>query len=524
MPDRRASKAALLSLSDKRGGAKLAAALGEAGYEMYATSGTRAELMKAGVCASAVEDVTGFPPLFSGRVKTLHPKIFGGILAEHTAPEHQAEADKYAVPFFAVIAVNLYPFEATIAKAGATLGEAIEQIDIGGVALLRAAAKNFANVSVLSDPGQYPSFIAALPDGPDLDARRRMAIAAFERTAEYDATIAHYLSGRGEILPSELPGALELTLPLAQRLRYGENPWSRAAFFLARTQHLPEQLWGKALSYNNLLDLDATLRLLSRAPLGTEIEPAPERLTRAAVVKHTVPCGVAQRATVAAAVQEALAADAISAYGGILAVDESFTLEAAQAASQFFLEIVAAPGFDDDSLAILKKKKNLRIMRYGRAAPFALQHELHVRSALGGVLADEPDPNSPPERWRVVSKAQPNAAQWQDLAFAWDVVRHVKSNGVVVVNDGVTRGICAGQTNRVSAMRIATTRAGDHARGASCASDGFFPFPDGLEEAVRAGCSAVIAPEGSIRDAEVIAAADRGAIALVFSTRRYFLH
>ncbi|MBV9149935.1 MAG: bifunctional phosphoribosylaminoimidazolecarboxamide formyltransferase/IMP cyclohydrolase [Candidatus Eremiobacteraeota bacterium] len=520
----KARKAALLSLSDKRGVAELAAALTEAGYELYATSGTRAELIKAGAPVSDVEDVTGFPPLFSGRVKTLHPKIFGGILAEHTAAAHRDEADKYGVPFFAAIAVNLYPFEATIAKASATLAEAIEQIDIGGVALLRAAAKNFAHVSVLSDPAQYESFIAALPNGPDLDARRRLAIAAFERTAEYDATIAHYLSGSGEVLPSELPGALELTLPLAQRLRYGENPWSRAAFYLARTQHLPEQLGGKALSYNNLLDLDATLRLLSRAPVGREIEPPAQRPVRAAVVKHTVPCGVAQRTTVASAVEEALAADAISAYGGILAVDDSLTKEAACAAAQFFLEIVAAPGFDDDALAILAKKKNLRIMRYGRAAPSVLQHELHVRSALGGVLADEPDPASPPERWRVVSKAQPNASQWRDLAFAWDVVRHVKSNGVVLVNDGVTRGICAGQTNRVSAMRIAAGRAGNYAKGAVCASDGFFPFPDGLEEAIRAECSAVIAPEGSIRDAEVIAAADHGGIALVFSSRRYFLH
>ncbi|MBV8726293.1 MAG: bifunctional phosphoribosylaminoimidazolecarboxamide formyltransferase/IMP cyclohydrolase [Candidatus Eremiobacteraeota bacterium] len=520
----KARRAALLSLSDKRGATELAEALVKMGYAIYATSGTRSELQQAGVSASDVEEITGFPPLFGGRVKTLHPKIFGGILGDHDSAAHQREAEDYAIPFFSVIAVNLYPFEATIAKAGATLAEAIEQIDIGGVALLRAAAKNFADVTVLSDPAQYPAFTAALPDGPDLDARRRLGIAAFERTAEYDATIAHYLSGRGEILPSELPGALELTLPLAQRLRYGENPWSRAAFYLARSHHLPEQLGGKALSYNNLLDLDATLRLLSPAPLGTEIDLPAERLVRAAVVKHTVPCGVAQRPAVAEAVHEALSADAISAYGGILAVDAPFDRDAAQNASKFFLEIVAAPGFKDDALAILQKKKNLRIMRYAAAAPSTLQQELHMRSALGGVLAEEPDPNGAAERWRTVSKVVPTPGQWRDLAFAWDVVRHVKSNGVVVVKDGVTRGICAGQTNRVSAMRIAAVRAGDNAKGATCASDGFFPFADGLEEAVRAGCSAVIAPEGSIRDEEVIAAADAGGIALVFSTRRYFLH
>ncbi|MBV9278200.1 MAG: bifunctional phosphoribosylaminoimidazolecarboxamide formyltransferase/IMP cyclohydrolase [Candidatus Eremiobacteraeota bacterium] len=517
-------RSALLSLSDKRGAAELGRALVENGFTIYSTGGTRAELAKAEIDAADVEDITGFPPLFGGRVKTLHPRVFGGILGEQSSEEHQRDAREYGIPFFSVIAVNLYPFEATIAKAGATLAEAIEQIDIGGVALLRAAAKNFADVSVLSDPTQYESFINALPDGPDVEARRRLAIAAFERTAEYDATIAHYLSGRGEVLPSELPGALELTLPLAQRLRYGENPWSRAAFYLARSQHLPEQLWGKALSYNNLLDLDATLRLLSRAPVGAEVDAPPERLARAAVVKHTVPCGVAQRVSPADAVREALGADSISAYGGILAVDEPLNRAAAQEAANFFLEIVAAPEFDDDALAILRKKKNLRIMRYGRALPSVLQAELHVRSALGGVLAEEADPTGGAEQWRVVSTVQPTTQQWQDLAFAWDVVRHVKSNGVVIVRDGVTRGICAGQTNRVSAMRIAAVRAGELSKGAACASDGFFPFADGLEEAVRAGCAAVIAPEGSIRDEEVIAAANRGGIVLVFSNRRYFLH
>lgn len=523
MPERR-PKAALLSLSDKRGAAELAAALVGDGFVIYATSGTRAHLAQAGVKSRDVEDITGFPALFEGRVKTLHPKIFGGILADENNAAHRREARQYDIPFLSTVAVNLYPFETTIAKAATTLPEAIEQIDIGGGALLRASAKNFSSVTVLSEPSQYSAFIESLPRGLDLDARRRLAIAAFERTAEYDATIAHYLSGRGEVLPSELPGALMLTLPLAQRLRYGENPWSRAAFYLRRTEHLPDQLWGKSLSYNNLLDLDATLRLLSRAPLGADIESRAEEFVRAAIVKHTVPCGVAQRSTVGKALREALAADPTSAFGGIVAVDGMLDIEAAQAASEFFLEIVAAPDFDVDALALLKKKKNLRIMRYARTAPADLQHQLGVRSALGGVLAEEEDSSAPREVWRVVSKVPPTAQQWHDLAFAWDVVRHVKSNGVVIVRDGVTRGICAGQTNRVSAMQIAGLRAGDRAQGAACASDGFFPFADGLEEAVRAGCAAVIAPQGSIRDQEVIAVADRAKIALVFSTHRYFLH
>ena len=517
-------EAALFSLSDKRGAIEVARALAGRGVVIYATGGTRTHLADAGIASRDVEDLTGFPALFDGRVKTLHPKIFGGILADRAIAKHQSEADTYHIPFIATVVVNLYPFEDTIARGGTTLAEAIEQIDIGGVSLLRAAAKNFAHVTLLSDPAQYPAFLAALPQGLDLAARRRLAVSAFERTAEYDATIAHYLAGEGDVLPSELPGALTLTLPLAQQLRYGENPWSRAAFYLGRTERLPEQLWGKALSYNNLLDLDATLRLLARAPIGAEIQSRADEFVRAAIVKHTVPCGAAQRSTVAKAARDALAADPVSAFGGIIAVDQKLDLEAAQALSEFFLEIVAAPDFDADALALLKKKKNLRVMRYARTAPEALRSELRVRSALGGILAEEDDPHGAPEAWRVVSEKQPTSQEWHDLAFAWDIVRHVKSNGVVMARNGVSRGICAGQTNRVSAVRIAGVRAGEFAKGSACASDGFFPFADGLEEAATAGCSAVIAPEGSVRDREVIDAANRLGIALVFSTHRYFLH
>jgi phosphoribosylaminoimidazolecarboxamide formyltransferase/IMP cyclohydrolase len=321
-----------------------------------------------------------------------------------------------------------------------------------------------------------------------------------------------------------LPGALALTLSLAKRLRYGTNPQERAAFYLDRVERLPEQLHGKALSYNNLLDLDATLRLLSRAPLGAQFQSERGRFARAAVVKHAVPCGVAQRSTVAVAVREALFADPVSAYGGIVAADGAIDAEAALCLSEFFLEIVAAPEFDDDALALLQRKKNLRLMRFAPALPDDLAHELRLRSALGGVLAEDDDPNAPAEEWRVVSRRQPDPQEWHDLAFAWDVVRHVKSNGIVIVKEGTTRGICAGQTNRVSAVQIAVQRAGAHAHGSACASDGFFPFADGLEAAVDGGCSAIIAPGGSIRDDEVIGAADRLGVTLVFSTYRYFLH
>jgi phosphoribosylaminoimidazolecarboxamide formyltransferase/IMP cyclohydrolase len=520
--------AALLSVYDRTGVVPLARALAENGIAIYATGGTRGHLREHGVDAHDVGDLTGYPSLFDGRVKTLHPNVFGGILQDRANPMHLAEAQQHGIPTISTVVANLYPFEATVAQEGATLQEAIEQIDIGGVSLLRAAAKNFDHVTVLSEPSQYDAFVAALPRGGlDHATRRSHATRAFERTAEYDSAIARYLESG--LLTAELPGSLALTIPIEQPLRYGENPQDRAAFYLARESQLPEQLGGKALSYNNLLDLDATLRLLVRAPLGFEanrgiVPYARPKLARAAIVKHTVPCGVAERGTVADAVRAALDADPVSAYGGIIAVDARIDAEAAEHLSGFFLEIVAAPAFDEDALARLRKKKNLRIMRYRHGMPERIAAELRVRSALGGVLAEDNDPAAPDERWSVVSKRQPTQDEWRDLVFAWDVVRHVKSNGVVIARDGASRGICAGQTNRVSAVQIAAHRAHGFAAGAAVASDGFFPFADGLIAAADAGVSAVIAPHGSIRDAEVVAAADERDLALVFSTYRYFLH
>jgi phosphoribosylaminoimidazolecarboxamide formyltransferase/IMP cyclohydrolase len=525
------AEGALLSVYDRTGVVELARALADRGVPLYATGGTRDHLRKHGVEAYDVGELTGYPSLFDGRVKTLHPNVFGAILHDRDKPEHLAEAEAHGIPTIATVVVNLYPFEETIANESATLQEAVEQIDIGGVSLLRASAKNFDHVTVLSDPSQYEAFVVALNEGGlDRSTRRRYATRAFERTAEYDSAIARYLESG--LLTKELPGSLALTIPIEQPLRYGENPQDRAAFYLAREAQLPEQLGGKALSYNNLLDLDATLRLLVRAPFalrraagGADAPPlSANGFRRAAIVKHTVPCGVAERANVADAVREALAADTVSAYGGIIAVDGTVDLEAAEQLAGFFLEIVAAPSFTDDALARLRRKKNLRIMRFRAGTPERIAAELRVRSALGGVLAEDDDPQAPPERWTTVSRRAPAAGEWRDLLFAWDVVRHVKSNGVVIARDGVSRGICAGQTNRVSAVQIAAHRAHQFVGGAACASDGFFPFADGLIAAADAGCTAVIAPQGSIRDAEVIAAADERDIALVFSTSRYFLH
>ncbi len=454
-------------------------------------------------------------------MKTLHPRVFGGILANRGAERHERERAEHGIPRIGIVAINLYPFEKTVAETGTSLEEATEQIDIGGVALIRAAAKNFEHVTVLVDPKDYGAVIDA-PGGVDLPKRRDLATSAFERTAEYDSAIARYL-GSG-IRARDLPGSLALTLPIATPLRYGENPQSRAAFYLSRTEALPEQLNGKALSYNNLLDLDAALRLLMRAPVPDRTPSEPDGLVRAAIVKHTIPCGVAERPSAAEAARAALDADRISAFGGIVALDGVVDLATAEALAGVFLEIVAAHDYDADALARLRRKKDLRIIRYDPKLPARLARELRVRSALGGLLAEDDDPNAAPERWRVASQRQPTAAEMRALTFAWDVVRHVKSNGVVIVRDGGTRGICAGQTNRVDAVKIAAGRAGEFARGGACASDGFFPFRDGLDAAADAGCTAVIAPEGSIRDAEVIAAADERNVALVFSTYRHFLH
>ncbi len=490
---------ALLCLSDTTGAASLGRALLESGMRIYATSGTRTFLERNGISATDVEELTGFPTLFGGRVKTLHPHVFGGILYDRNSAADRAEAARRGIPPIDAVAVTLYP---------------PPEIDVGGVALLRAAAKNSASVSVLSDPSQYEAFVAALRTGAISQAyRRALAAAAFERTAAYDARNAVELGSAGTTVAFPAAGRVAL--------RYGENPQQTGALYVAGADAMPEQLHGKALSYNNLLDLDAALRILARA---ATTERAGGDAVRAAVVKHAIPCGVAQRASAEDAAREALDADRLSAYGGTVAFDAPLPAAVARILAPLFLEIVAATDFDADALALLTNKRHLRVMRFSAALPERLERERSVRSALGGLLVQGPDASAEPEHLRVVSRRVPSGEEWRDLLFAWDVVRHVKSNGIVIARDGVTRGICAGQTNRVSAVEIAAQRSGQGARGAACASDGFFPFADGLEAAIAAGCSAVVAPGGSIRDKEVVAAADRGGIALVFSSYRHFLH
>jgi len=533
-----ASATALLSLSDRQGLDRLAAALRSRGFRLVATTGTAAAIRALGLECEDVGDLTGFPPLADGRVKTLHPKIFAGILAQRSDATHMAELEKYGIPAFTLVAANLYPFEAAAARPAAAEADVIEQIDIGGVTLLRAAAKNFADVSVLCGPEQYDEFLASLErGGPTVDERRAWAAAAFALCERYDRAIERYFARalqpggppeRGlQTDEDDLPDTLRLTIPRAAKLRYGENPWARAAFYHSTgAVAFPEQLSGKTLSYNNLLDVDSCLRLLSPVdtPEGFPAEALSTRAVHAAIVKHTVPCGDAARDTSAEALAAALGADPISAYGGIVACSGRIDLAAARLLQKRFLETVAAPAFDDDALEALKTKKNLRILTFAPELPAELARLPKVRSALGGILFESPDPAAERDAWRSVADRPPTPDEWRDMLFGFGAVRQVKSNAAVVVKDEAALGVCGGQTNRVAAVELACKRAGAAVRGAVLATDGFFPFADGIEAAASAGISAVVAPSGSIRDEEVIAAAKRAGISLVFASRRYFLH
>jgi len=518
------SPVALLSLTDTTGLADLARALETAGYRIVATSGTARALRSAGVSCEEVEALTGFPELLGGRVKTLHPKVFGGILAR-AGQSDAAELARHEIALVDVVAVNLYRFEDAATDARLTEEEVLEQVDIGGVALLRAAAKNFARVSVLSEPQQYPAFIAALArGGPTKEERRAWATRAFGVVARYDAAIATYFAHDRE--RAELPDVLELQLPVQSRLRYGENPWAKAAFYHGDVAGLPQQLGGKTLSYNNLLDVDSCLRLIApiEEPRGFPPDAKPAGRILAAIVKHTVPCGLAAADDSSAALSAALGADPISAYGGIVATNAPVDLACARVLKPRFLEVVAAPSFDSDALELLATKKNLRLLSFEPDAPARLRADMTVRSALGGVLAERPDPSALPDEWHVMTERKPDPSCWRDLLFAFAAVRQIKSNAAVVAHAQVTLGICGGQTNRVAAVELACRRSGDGARGAVLATDGYFPFADGIEAAIAAGIAAVVAPSGSIRDAEVVDAARRAGIVLVFASRRYFLH
>ena len=517
---------ALLSVSDKTGIVEFAEALAARGVELVSTGGTAKALREAGLAVRDVAELTGFPEMMDGRIKTLHPAVHGGLLAVRDDPAHVDAMTAHGIGGIDLLVINLYPFEATVARGGSR-DEVIENIDIGGPAMVRSAAKNHAYVAVLTDPADYAEVIAALDaGGTGLDLRRRLGAKAFALTATYDAMIASWFAfaDQGQRFPATLP----LVLEAPQVLRYGENPHQQAAFYAhrgpaARGIGQARQVQGKALSYNNLNDADAALELMSEF---CEAEPT------AVIVKHANPCGVATAATLAEAYEQAFACDSVSAFGGIIALNRPIDEATARAITGIFTEVVIAPDADEAALAVFAGKKNLRLLLTGEL-PNPARGGLAVKAITGGWLVQDRD-NGQLGELKVVTKRQPTAQELADCRFAWTVAKHVKSNAIVYARAGATAGIGAGQMNRLESARIAAWKAKDAAekagwpgprtQGSAVASDAFFPFADGLMAAVEAGATAVIQPGGSIRDDEVIAAADAAGLAMVFTGIRHFRH
>jgi phosphoribosylaminoimidazolecarboxamide formyltransferase/IMP cyclohydrolase len=524
---------ALLSVSDKTGLTDLARGLAELGVELVSTGGTARALAAAGLTVREVAEVTGFPEMLDGRVKTLHPIIHAGILARRDLPAHQQTLARHGIGPIDLVAVNLYPFEATIAKDGIGFDEAIEQIDVGGPTIIRAAAKNHAGVVVLVDPGQYGPVLEELRRSGSVsrETRQRLALEAFRRTAQYDAAIAAWLRApapaaapvAGDAL--RFPPVLHLDAERVTALRYGENPHQRGAFYRPLGPLLGggglgvlRQLHGPELSYNNLLDLAAALGLLVEFT-----EPA------AVVVKHTNPCGAAVGADVVTAFARARASDPVSIYGGIVGVNRPVDHALVDALSGILLEILFAPAFEPHALEELRRtKKKLRVLELPVGRPPAGAGPLELRSVPGGLLVQEADVVTlDPVTVHVVSRRQPTPAEWRAVRFAWKVAKHVKSNAIVLTSEEQVLGVGAGQMSRVDAARLAVTRAREHGHelgGAVVASDAFFPFRDGLDVVAKAGITAGIHPGGSIRDEDVVAAADEHGMALVTTGIRHFKH
>jgi phosphoribosylaminoimidazolecarboxamide formyltransferase/IMP cyclohydrolase len=520
-PARRPVRRALLSVSDKSGLVEFARGLRALGIELIASGGTADALRRAGLEVTDVATVTGSPEMLGGRVKTLHPRIHGGLLARRDDAGDRADLAQHELPTIDLVAVNLYPFEATVAKPGVTLPEAIEKIDIGGPSMIRSAAKNHAYVAVVVDPGDYAAVLAELEAGGGGlgDATRaRLARKAFERTARYDAAIHRYLDGAlggAEVAPEELPPSLSLDLGRAAALRYGENPHQRAALY-GRFLEIAEPLHGKALSYNNLVDTQAALALI----LDFDAE------TTVAILKHNTPCGVGSGATPVEAYRRAFDTDPESPFGGIIVCNRSFDLDLALEVDKIFTEVLVAPAFSADALELLTKKKNRRLLRFHRER--IPSGELEWRRVYGGALLQDPDLACEEiAACPVVTARKPSPAELRALQFGWRVAKHVKSNAVVFAGADRTLALGGGATSRVDAIHQARAKAGRvglDLTGCGLASDAFFPFPDGLEAAAEAGATAVVQPGGSVRDAEVIAAADRLDLAMVFTGVRHFRH
>lgn len=514
-------KTALLSVSDKSGLVPFAKALVEKyDYRLLSTGGTAKLLESEGIPVTEVSDYTGFPEMMEGRVKTLHPKIHGGLLARRDKEEHMAAASAHGIDMIDLVVVNLYPFEETVARPDVTFEQAIENIDIGGPSMLRSAAKNHASVSVVVDAADYDRVLAAMDDEVALlKLRRELALKVFQRTSAYDGAISKYLEAEvceapdlGEI--SGIPSELNMQLPRAKVLRYGENPHQQAALYGSFFDCF-EQLQGKELSFNNIIDITAATYLIGEFQKPT-----------IAILKHTNPCGVASADNLVAAWEQAYATDRQAPFGGIIVANQTVDVDLAAIIGKIFCEVIIAPDFTPAAVELFAKKKNLRLMTVKDSLPADSLRE--VRSVVGGILMQDRDtmPDRPSD-WKVVSKRQPTEEEMRAMIFGWNVVKHVKSNAIVYAGCERTLGVGAGQMSRVDSSKIAVWKAGEAGLsldGSVVCSDAFFPFPDGLIAAAEAGAVAAIQPGGSVRDEEVIAAADERDMAMIFTGKRHFKH
>ncbi|GAA3807317.1 MULTISPECIES: bifunctional phosphoribosylaminoimidazolecarboxamide formyltransferase/IMP cyclohydrolase [Amycolatopsis] len=515
--DRRPVKRALIGVSDKTGLLELGTALHAAGVEIVSTGGTAKALADAGVPVTPVEQVTGFPESFDGRVKTLHPRVHAGLLADRDRPEHVEQLRELDIAPFDLLVVNLYPFRETVAS-GASPEDCVENIDIGGPAMVRAAAKNHNNVAVVVDPARYEWVLEQVRAGGfALADRKRLAAQAYAHTASYDIAVASWFANA--YAPADDSGFPDFTGATWERgevLRYGENPHQRAAVYRHWRGGLAhaEQLHGKAMSYNNYVDTDAA----RRAAYDFE-GPA------VAIIKHANPCGIAVGLDIAEAHRKAHACDPVSAYGGVIAANRPITREAAEQIAEVFTEVVLAPDFEDEALDVLKRKKNVRLLKLPALTD---ADPIEFRPISGGVLVQTVDridaPGDSPANWTLATGEAADADTLADLVFAWRAIRAVKSNAILLASGGATVGVGMGQVNRVDSSRLAVQRAGDRVKGAVAASDAFFPFPDGLQVLIDAGVKAVVQPGGSVRDAEVIAAAEEAGVTLYLTGTRHFAH
>jgi len=511
-------KRAIISVSDKTGAVEFARALAGLGYEILSTGGTASALRDGGVDVINVSDVTGFPECLDGRVKTLHPMIHAGILAVRGNAEHMEQLKKLGITPVNIVCINLYPFAETIQKPDVTLEDAIENIDIGGPTMIRAAAKNWQDVTVLVDPADYEAVLGELrTGGVSRETRFRLAAKVFRHTARYDAMISRYLTEKAE--PAAFADSLTLTFDKVQDMRYGENPHQKGAFYrevgdFPGTLAAARQLWGKELSYNNINDANGALDLLKEFD-----EPC------AVAVKHANPCGVGLGADIAEAYLNAYGADPVSIFGGIVALNREVDEKTAAEISKIFVEIVIAPSFSPEALDILTRKKNLRLLELADIARKNSPSMLDMKKVAGGLLVQELDtallPEEPP---RCVTKRRPSDDELRRLLFAWKVVKHTKSNAIVLAKDMRTVGIGPGQTNRITALELAIRYAGENAAGSVMASDAFFPFDDCVKAAAAAGITAILQPGGSIRDEDSIKACDEHGIAMLFTGMRHFKH